>query len=154
MGMLRITLAALHLLALAIGFGAVVARAGAVGERPLTAAAGRRAIRADAWWGIAALLWMSTGFWRLLAGIEKASTYYMHNHIFFAKMGFFILIFVLEIWPMILFSKWRAQERSLKDAWQPDTTQAARIRAISRLEASILVAMIVAAVMMARGYGA
>lgn len=152
--MLRIALAALHLLALGIGFGAIWARATALSHRPIDRRAARRAIQADAWWGIASLLWMATGFWRLLAGTEKASAYYMHNHVFFAKMGLFILIFALEIWPMLTFSKWRALDRTLGDSWEPDANQAARIRAISTVETTILIAMIVAAVMMARGFGA
>lgn len=152
--MLRIALAALHLLALAIGFGSVWARANAVSEQPLDAAAGRRAIRADAWWGISALLWISTGLWRAIGATEKSTEYYTHNHVFFAKMGLFVLIFILETRAMSLFTKWRASERQMSDAWKPDAAQAKNIRAISRLEAIILMAMIVAAVMMARGYGA
>lgn len=152
--MIRITLAALHLLALGIGFGALWARAGALSERPLGIAPARRALRADAWWGIAALLWMVTGFWRLLAGTEKAPAYYLANHVFYAKMGLFLLIFALEIWPIITLSRWRGQDRSMGDAWQPDVQQASRIRIISVAEAMIVCAMIVAAVMMARGFGA
>ncbi|MBC8089424.1 MAG: DUF2214 family protein [Phycisphaerae bacterium] len=152
--MLRIALAALHLLALGIGFGAVWARATALSQNPIDRRAARRAMQADLWWGIAALLWMATGFWRLLAGTEKASAYYMQNHVFFAKMGLFMLIFALEIWPMVTLSKWRGLDKKLGDAWEPDAKQAARIRAISMLEATILIAMIVAAVMMARGFGA
>ena len=99
--MLRVTLAALHLIALGIGLGAVWARARALNEQPLTIDSARRAFAADTWWGFAAGLWIATGLWRLLAGTEKQTSYYMQNHIFFAKMGFLVLILALEMWPMI-----------------------------------------------------
>ena len=71
--MLRLLLAALHLIALGIGLGAVWARGNAL-NRPLDRAAMVRAFHADTWWGIAAVLWISTGLWRLLAGTEKATS--------------------------------------------------------------------------------
>jgi putative membrane protein len=56
-------LAALHLLALGFGLGAVWARArGLRGELEETGL--RRVFYADPWWGIAALLWIATGLVR------------------------------------------------------------------------------------------
>jgi putative membrane protein len=105
--MLRITLAALHLVALGIGLGAVWARARGLGARPLDRASVRRVFAADGWWGVAAVLWLGTGLWRLLAGTEKATAYYVANHIFLAKMGFFVAILLLELWPAITLVRWR-----------------------------------------------
>ena len=34
----------------------------------------------------AALLWICTGLWRLLAGTEKPTGYYLANHVFWIKM--------------------------------------------------------------------
>lgn len=65
-------LAALHLLALGIGLGAVWAR-GQNLRSALTPEDLRRAFRADNLWGLAAVLWISTGLWRLLAGVEKTT---------------------------------------------------------------------------------
>jgi putative membrane protein len=151
--MLRLVLAALHLIALGIGLGAVWARARSLAERPVTLGAVRRALVADTWWGIAAVLWISTGLWRLLAGTEKATGYYLHNHAFFAKMGFLILILALEVWAVMTLSRWRIAVGSAGSAWQPDEAAAARVRAISYAEATLVVAMVAAAVAMARGYG-
>src|SRR5215210_7449591 len=128
--MLRIALAAIHLLALGVGLGAVWARARALGERPFDGAAARRAFAADTWWGVAAGLWISTGLWRLLAGTEKATSYYLSNHVFFAKMGFFVLILALEIWPMITLIRWRRAAARGGPGWMPDTGAAGRIRAL------------------------
>ena len=61
---LRWLLAAAHLLALGIGLGAVWARARAVGSRELDLRGIKRALVADAWWGVAALHWVATGLMR------------------------------------------------------------------------------------------
>ena len=79
--MVRIALAGLHLLALGIGFGAVIDRAGALRSSPGPQSL-RRAFTADSLWGIAALLWIGTGVWRVLAGSEKPTVYYAHSPLF------------------------------------------------------------------------
>src|SRR4051812_35266507 len=104
--MLRITLAVLHLLALGVGLGAIYARARALNtiESP---DAMRRVLAADAWWGIAALLWIGTGLWRAFAGTEKPSGYYWSNHVFYAKMGLLLVVLLLELVPMVALIGWR-----------------------------------------------
>ena len=151
--MLRITLAIAHLLALGIGLGAVWTRARALGERPFDRGSARRVFAADGWWGVAAALWLGTGLWRLLAGTEKATSYYLANHIFLAKMGFFVAILLLELWPAITLVRWRRVAPRSGSSWTPDGSTAARMRAISYLEALLVIAMVIAAVTMARGYG-
>jgi len=151
--MLRVTLAALHLFALAFGLGAVYVRGRSLTERPLTLGAVRRAFVADSWWGIAAGLWIATGLWRLFAGTEKATSYYLHNDAFFAKMALLIIILALEIWPMMTLIRWRKAVAKSSDAWQPDEIVAGRITKISYIQAALGLAMVVAAVLMARGYG-
>jgi putative membrane protein len=151
--MLRIALAVLHLLALGIGFGAVISRGQSVLDAP-TDASLRRAFRDDTLWGVAAGLWLVTGLWRLLAGTEKVTSYYLDNHIFFAKMGLFALIFLLEIWPMITLIRWRrirALGRPAEEIAQPSVAR--RIATISFVQAALVAGMVIAAVMIARGYG-
>ncbi|MFL5620247.1 MAG: DUF2214 family protein [Gemmatimonadaceae bacterium] len=152
--MLRIFLAIVHLLALGIGLGAVWTRARALGERPFDRGSARRVFAADSWWGLAAVLWIGTGLWRLLAGTEKATSYYLANHVFFAKMGFLAAILLLELWPAITLVRWRRRAARSGATWSPDSSSAARVRAISYIEAVLVVAMVCAAVLMARGYGA
>jgi putative membrane protein len=147
---LRWTLAALHLLALGIGLGAVWAR-GMNLRSALTAADLRRVFRADNAWGLAAVLWISTGLWRWLAGLEKTTAYYLHNHVFLTKMALFLLILALEISPMLTLIRWRR----LTAAGQPvDTRGARRMATISFLQAGLVVLMVFAATAMARGIGA
>ena len=66
---------------------------------------------AIALWGVAALLWVATGLMRLLAGTEKPTSYYLHNHAFWGKMALFVAILVLEIRPIVTFGRWRSQVR-------------------------------------------
>jgi putative membrane protein len=149
--MLRLVLAWSHLLALGIGAGAVWARARALGG-PLDLAALRRAFAADTWWGLAAALWIGTGLWRLFAGTEKATGYYLANHAFWGKMGLLGLILVLEAWPMATLIRWRL---AVGRGAAPATEGAARrIAIISYVQAALVTLMVGAAVAMARGYGA
>jgi len=57
---IRWLLAAVHLLALGVGLGAVWARGRAL-QTSLDVPALRRVFYADTWWGIAAVLWIGTG---------------------------------------------------------------------------------------------
>ncbi|MGH7449315.1 MAG: DUF2214 family protein, partial [Longimicrobiales bacterium] len=81
----RWLIAALHLLALGFGLGAIWVRAMSL-RGAIDSAALRRAFHADAIWGMAALVWISTGLLRAFAGLEKGSAYYLQNHAFWLKM--------------------------------------------------------------------
>jgi putative membrane protein len=151
--MVRIALAAFHLIALGLGLGAVIARGSHLREPP-TAASLSRAFRSDTLWGIAAGLWILTGLWRLFGAYEKPQAYYFANSFFHAKMGFLVLILVLEIWPMTTLIRWRI---ALKSGIAPELIatpkKTLRIMIISHTQALLIVLMIFAAVSMARGYG-
>lgn len=147
--MTRLLLAALHLLALGIGLGAVWARSRSL-RGDVDAAAVRRALVADAWWGIAAALWLVTGLWRLFGATEKATAYYLANHVFLLKMGLFAGILLLELGPMITLTRWR---RTLAQGGVPSFAAARRISTISAIESALVIAIVGAAVTMARGLG-
>jgi putative membrane protein len=148
--MLRWMLAALHLLGFGIGLGAVWARARSIGGRPLDLPALHRAFAADSWWGVSAILLVGTGLWRLLAGTEKPTAYYLSSHAFFGKMALLIGILLLEIWPMITLIRWRVQ---VAKGSLPDSSSAAAIARISYAQAALLIGMVLAATAMARGMG-
>lgn len=147
---LRWFLAAFHLLALGIGLGAVWVRGRRL-QSPLAIADLRQIFLADTTWGLAALLWISTGLWRLLAGMEKDTQYYLHNHMFLTKMGLLVLILVLEVRPMVTLIRWRAR---VGRGELPDTQAAALMARISFVQAGLVVLMVFAAAAMARGIGA
>ena len=151
--MLRLALAAIHLIALGLGLGAVLARGTALRDA-LAPGALRRAFRADAMWGISFGLWLVTGLWRLFAETEKSAIYYMTNHAFFAKMGFLVIVLALEIWPMVTLIRWRAAlARGQTADAVVNAGTARRIATISHIEAALVVLMVFAAVAMARGFG-
>lgn len=147
---MRWLFAAVHLLALGIGLGAVWARSRAL-RRPLDAAGLQRVFTSDAWWGIAALLWLSTGLVRLLGSMEKTTTWYFHNNYFLLKMAVFFAILLLELPQMISFIRWR---RASRRGELPDTTRAITFSRASNLQVALVVAMVFAATAMARGLGA
>lgn len=151
--MLRITLASLHLLALSIGMMAAVLRGSALREQPFSAASLKRALRMDLIWGIAAVLWIVTGLWRVFGGTEKPTAYYMTNHWFMAKMTLFLLIFALEISPMITMTRARAALRQGLDASAIVVPVGKRIAIIGHVQATIALVMIFMATAMARGFG-
>ena len=146
---LRWLLAAVHLLALGIGLGAVWARGRAL-QGVLDAPGLRRVLYADTWWGIAAFLWISTGVIRAFGGFEKGSSYYLNNHFFWAKMGLLLVILLLEVRPMITFIKWR---RVLGSGGTPDTQHARMFARTSYVQGVLVVLMVLAATGMARGLG-
>ena len=129
--MVRLTLAWLHLAALGIGLGAVWSRGraarGALGDSADTRSLAR-VFAADTWWGVAAVLWIATGFWRLFAGSEKPTAYYLHNHVFFAKMGLLVAVLALEAWPMATLIRWRMRKT------EPTARNLGRIEIISYAE--------------------
>lgn len=147
---LRWLVAAAHLLALGIGLGAVWGRSRALRGPVLDNMAIRRALAADAWWGVAALLWLGTGVWRAFGGLEKGTAYYLANPAFHAKMGLFLLVLLLEIRPMLTLMRWR---RALSRGTRLDTEGARAISRLSAVQALLVVGIVLAATAMARGLG-
>ena len=140
--------AAIHLLAYALGFWAVLTRGSAF--RRLAAGLGeaRSVLIADNLWGISAVILLITGGMRAFAGYEKGTDYYLHQPLFHLKMTLFVLILLLEIAPMITLIKWRiAQARGAAI----DASRAKLFARISHIEALLVMLMVVAATGMARG---
>ncbi len=138
-----------HLLALALGFGAVLERSRAL-RGPLDAAGLKRAFQSDNLWAVAAGLWLATGLWRLFAEFDKPLEYYLRNHWFFAKMGAFLLVFALEIKPIATLIRWRS---AIRRGETPDLAAASTIARIGHIQAALLVFMVLCATAMARGFG-
>lgn len=141
-------LAAIHLLAFALGFWAVLSRGTAF--RRLAAGVGeaRSVLIADNLWGISAVILLITGGMRAFGGYEKGADYYLHQPLFHLKMTLFVLILLLEIAPMVTLIKWRiarARGRAI------DSGRVTLFARISHIEALLVVLMVVAASGMARG---
>lgn len=147
--LLRWLLAAVHLIALVVGSVAVVTRARAFSS-PLDAPGLKRLFAADSRWGLAAVLWISTGLWRLFASTEKPTAFYLESSAFWVKMGLLGLILLLELVPMIALVRWRI---ALRRGESLDTSRAGVYAAISRAQIVLVVLMVLAATAMARGVG-
>ncbi len=147
--MTRWLLASVHLLALGIGLGAIWVRARAF-RGPFDGEGLRRLFGADSLWGLAAALWIGTGLWRLLGGIEKPTAYYLQNHVFWLKMGSLVVILLLELAPMMTLIRWRSDSRK---GVPVDARRASLYASISYVQAALVLVMVAAATAMARGIG-
>ena len=139
-------LSAIHILTLALGAGALYARARAL-SRPLDDDGWKRLLAADNAWGIAALLWIGSGLLRVFYG-GKEPGFYWHNGFFWLKMGLFALVFVLELAPMTTFIRVRIARG--KGAAIPRFSADA-YRRISAAELMLVVTIVFVAAFMARG---
>lgn len=146
---IRWIVAALHLLGLGLGLGAIWSRSRALGDLsdPKNV---QRALYADTLWGIAALVWITTGLARAFSGLEKGSAYYLSNNAFWIKMILLAVVLLLEIWPMATLIRWRIQ---LARGQVLNTQHASRFAVISIAQAALVIAMVFAATAMARGLG-
>jgi putative membrane protein len=144
---LRWLLAAVHLLALVIGSGAICIRAWSL-RTTLTEDRLRTVFRADSLWGLAALLWVGTGVWRAFGGLEKGAAYYLGSTAFWIKMALLAAILVLEVRPMITLIRWRG---AVKRGQLREINDAALLSRISMVQLVLVGAMVFAATAMARG---
>lgn len=144
---LRWILASLHLLALGFGLGGAYARARAL-RGPLDDTGLSRVFLADLWWGVAGLLWITTGLVRAFSGVEKGAAYYLGTGLFHAKLGLVVVILALEAWPMATLMRWRAQRRA---GGPVDTSAARAIARISHAQAGIVFLIVFLATAIARG---
>ena len=139
---LRWIVATFHLLVLPLGLGAVWMRARALARVTGNESLGRIFV-ADTVWGVAALLWIATGLWRVW------TFYYSHDHAFRIKMGLLVLILLLEIWPMTTLIRWRIRVRSDPAV---DVRVAPLLARVSYAQAGLVILMVFAATAVARGY--
>jgi putative membrane protein len=141
--MLAALFSALHLLTLALGLGSVWARGAALKRGDVPAV-----LRADLWWGVAALAWIGTGLYRAFGGLEKGTDWYLHSPLFAVKMALFGLVFALELYPMITFIGWR---RTRGKGGEPSLTNTPTLARVNDVELALTVLIPFVAAAMARG---
>jgi putative membrane protein len=140
---------ALHLTGVALGVSALIARELAIrGQTELDDARRAALFRADNWNGLAAILLIGGGLWRLLAGLEKPTIWYMHDYAFMAKMSVLLLVMSCEMWPMFTLIRWRIRE---KKKLPIDYRRLGLLRTLNRIELVGLFAIIPLAATMAHG---
>jgi len=148
----RASLSALHVLALAMGFGAVFARGRRLRDlqdKPEDARLLQRLFQADGLWGLAALLWIVTGLVRAFGRVEKQPEFYLRNGFFWVKMALFLLVLALEMYPMYTFIQWRV--RRSRGRVPTAGANFPSLIALNDAEVAIVLLIPFAAALMARG---
>ncbi|MGU7779527.1 DUF2214 family protein [Burkholderia sp. PU8-34] len=143
-------LAAIHLSAFGVAFAAVASRNRALRRVVATAQAADLpgVFKADAAWGLSALVLIATGLVRAFGGFEKGSAYYLHAPLFHLKMTALVLILLLEIVPMLGLISWRVAARQQR---MPDLGRARTYIRIGHWQAMLVIVIVFAASGMARG---
>jgi len=146
---LRVVLATVHLLSLAIGVLALTARA-----RALAAAQRSDGLKPvffwDAVYGLDAIVWIGSGLFRAFGGFEKGTDYYLSNHVFWTKMLLLGVLLVLESILAVTFVRWRVRVRKNEPV---SLENRARLVRFHWAEFWLLLGMITMATLMARGIG-
>jgi putative membrane protein len=110
----------------------------------------KRIASIDRWYGIVALLVLVVGFSRATFA-AKGWAYYSVNSFFWAKIGVFVLIGLLSIWPTVKFLNWRRDFQTAGNA--PDVVSVSVVRRILWTEMILFAFLPAFAAAMARGYG-
>jgi putative membrane protein len=115
----------------------------------LNTTAARSLLRMDMLYGIAALVVLVAGLVRVFY-TEKGAAYYFASGPFLVKLGLFIAVGLLSIYPTIKFVGWR---KTLKEGRAPELDDSTRrkMRMLIHVELTLLVVIILMAIMMARG---
>jgi putative membrane protein len=120
-------------------------------KQPMTLDNAKKILRFDAIYGMSACLILLVGVLRIMA-FEKGLAYYLYSGPFHAKMGLFILLGLISIYPTMVFLKWR---QPLKHGIVPsiDPALSRRLRILIHVELTLLALMILNAALMAKGIG-
>lgn len=118
---------------------------------PLDLDRARSLMRIDIAYGITASLVLATGLARVL-WFGKGSAYYLHNSLFHAKVGLFVLVALLSTFPTVVFLGWR---NSVKAGQVPVLSpRTGKLLVITlRAELILLLVLPLLGALMARGFG-
>ena len=120
-------------------------------SRTPTLAEAKRIQLCDRWYGMFAVLVLIVGFLRVYF-FEKGHAFYTANPFFHAKLGLFVAVGLLSIYPTVRFIRWRPQT-SKGQAPAVSEPEYRRIMAVLRIELILLLGMAVCASLMARAVG-
>jgi len=148
--MISSILSTLHILTLALGLPALIAR-GREMQRVSVGVGDLGAVfHADRLWGLGSALWLGTGLLRVFGPFEKGSAYYLSSGSFLLKVGLFTLLLFLELAPMVTLIRWRGQ---LARGQTPDLSQLRVLARLNAAEIAVVALIPFLASMMARGIG-
>ena len=111
----------------------------------------RRIQRADRMYGIFALLLLLAGFCRVI-WFEKGAEYYFNNDFFLIKIGLFVVVGLISIYPTVSYFRWN---KWLTQDQPPEVTdkQQAQLRRCLHTQLVVIIAIILCASLMTKGYG-
>jgi putative membrane protein len=117
----------------------------------LTPTSARSLLRMDAAYGISATVLLVVGFLRVFY-TEKGAAYYFSSGTFLAKIGLFVIVGLLSIYPTVQFLGLR---KALQRNEVPvlDASRKRTLRMIIHIELTLLFAIMLFAALMARGIG-
>ena len=116
----------------------------------LNAAAVERIARVDMVYGIAAIAVLLTGLARTWWGM-KGTAWYWTNPLLHVKLGLFIIVGVLSIFPTLTYFRWRKAVRSSGSL--PDAADVKKTRKLVMIQAHLIALIPLVAVFFARGFG-
>jgi len=111
----------------------------------------RKLQRIDLAYGVAALVLVAVGLARVFY-FEKGAYYYFHDGWFVCKLTLFAVVGLSSIYPTMVFLSWK---KSVSAGAPPaiEPSQVRRVRLCLRVELTAVVGILLAAALMARGYG-
>jgi putative membrane protein len=147
---LEAILANLHLLAILTMVVFIASEAALCRVQWLNAAVVERLTRVDMIYGIAAIAVLATGIARTWWGV-KGTAWYWTNPLLHVKLGLFIIVGVLSIFPTLTFFRWRKTLRSTGKL--PFEGDIKKTRRLVMMQAHLIALIPLVAVFLARGFG-
>lgn len=140
----------IHYLGFMVAFGALVVEAQTL-RKDLTLEQAWRVLWSDSVYGLSATAVLVTGVLRVMY-FGKGSEFYLSNPAFYVKIGIFILVSLLSLYPTFSFLSWIPK---LRDQQSPSLTlpQVQRLIGLIRAELVGLMLIPLFAALMARGIG-
>ena len=147
---LEATLAYLHILAILTMVVFISSEAALCRVQWLNAAVVERLAKVDMVYGIAAIAVLATGIARTWWGM-KGTAWYWTNPLLHVKLGLFIIVGVLSIFPTLTYFRWRKTLRATGKL--PDEADIRKTRKLVMVQAHLIALIPLVAVFLARGFG-
>ena len=117
----------------------------------ISVATAQRIQRADRIYGVSAILILIFGLLRVVY-FEKGADYYVSNTFFLLKIGLFIVVGLLSIYPTICYTRWNS-ELKLDIAPELSIQAVQKLRKIIHTELVVIIGILLCASLMAKGFG-
>ena len=148
---LEAILAYLHFLAILTMVVFIASEAALCRVEWLNAAVVERLAKVDLIYGISAISVLVTGVARTWWGM-KGTAWYWTNPLLHVKLGLFIIVGVLSIFPTLTYFRWRKAVRS--SGMLPEAAEVRKTRKLVMIQAHLIALIPLVAVFLARGFGA